>query len=165
MLGSRYTVTGSADNRKVVGASSRLSSMNERTFVMAKPDAVQRGLVGEIIKRLEQRQLRLVGIKRIQIDQALAEKHYGVHREKPFFSSLIEYITSGPVVPMVWEGPNAIAAVRATMGATHPLEASPGTVRGDFGLDIDQNLVHSSDGPDTAQAEILLFFGASELGG
>ncbi len=132
---------------------------------MAKPDAVQRGLVGEIIKRLEQRQLRLVGIKRIQIDQALAERHYGVHREKPFFSSLIEYITSGPVVPMVWEGPNAITAVRATMGATHPLEASPGTVRGDFGLDIDQNLVHSSDGPDTAQAEISLFFGASELGG
>ncbi|MFO8061237.1 MAG: nucleoside-diphosphate kinase [Bacillota bacterium] len=139
--------------------------MNERTFVMVKPDGVQRGLIGEIIARLERRQVKLIAAKVMRMDRSLAERHYDVHRGKPFFSSLIEYITSGPVVSMVWEGPNAIAAVRATMGSTHPLEATPGTVRGDFGLDIDRNLVHSSDGPETAEREVSLFFEPSELQG
>lgn len=137
--------------------------MNERTFVMVKPDGVQRGLVGEIMARLEQRQLRLIGIKVMRMDRALAQRHYEVHRDRPFFPSLIEYITSGPVVPMVWGGANAIAAVRATMGSTDPLEASPGTVRGDFGLEVEQNLVHGSDGLETAEREISLFFDESEL--
>lgn len=135
----------------------------ERTFVMVKPDGVQRGLVGEIIGRLERRGLDLKAVKLMQIDRELAERHYGVHRDKAFFPSLIEYITSGPVVTMVWAGDNAVAAVRATMGETDPLSASPGTIRGDFGLDIEKNLVHGSDSRETAAKEVSLFFNEAEI--
>ncbi|NPA06337.1 MAG: nucleoside-diphosphate kinase [Chloroflexi bacterium] len=135
----------------------------ERTFVLIKPDAVQRGLIGEIIKRLEQRGLRLVAAKFMMVSQELAEKHYAVHKGKPFYESLIAYITSGPVMAMVWEGTNAIAAVRQTMGATRPTEATPGTIRHDFGLEIGRNLTHASDGPETARQEIALWFRPEEL--
>lgn len=132
----------------------------ERTFVMVKPDGVQRGLVGEIIRRLEQRGLRLVGLKMVQVTREFAEQHYAVHRERPFFPGLVQYITSAPVVAMVVEGTNAIQAVRQTVGATRPHEAAPGTIRADFALEIGRNLVHASDGPETAQTEIALWFGA-----
>lgn len=135
----------------------------ERTFVMVKPDGVARGLVGEIVGRLERRGLSLRGMKLIRIDRELAERHYGVHRDKAFFASLIEYITSGPVVAMVWAGQNAVAAARATMGVTDPLQASPGSIRGDFGLDIEKNLVHGSDSEETAVKEVGLFFNEDEL--
>jgi nucleoside-diphosphate kinase len=133
----------------------------ERTFVMVKPDGVQRGLVGEIIRRLEQRGLRLVGLKMVQVTREFAEQHYAVHRERPFFPGLVQYITSAPVVAMVVEGTNAIQAVRQTVGATRPHEAAPGTIRADFALEIGRNLVHASDGPETAQTEIELWFGAN----
>ena len=135
----------------------------ERTLVIAKPDAVQRGLVGEIIQRLERRGLKLVAMKLMQIDDALARKHYGVHEGKPFFPGLIKYIVSAPVVVMVWEGTEAVSVVRRTMGTTKPAEAAPGTIRADFGLEVQRNLVHGSDGPDTAQNEIALFFEEHEL--
>jgi nucleoside-diphosphate kinase len=132
----------------------------ERTFVMVKPDGVQRGLIGEIIRRLEQRGLKLVGMKMVQVSREFAEEHYAVHKERPFFAGLVQYITSAPVVAMVVEGTNAIQAVRQTVGATRPHEAAPGTVRADFALEIGRNLVHASDGPETAQTEIALWFGA-----
>jgi len=135
----------------------------ETTLVIIKPDAVQRGLVGEITARLERRGLKLVGMKLMQIDQELAERHYGIHRGKPFFEGLIRYITSAPVVVMAWQGPNAIEMVRATMGATNPLQATPGTIRADFALEIGRNLVHGSDGPETAEQELSLFFEPGEL--
>ncbi|MCD6520516.1 MAG: nucleoside-diphosphate kinase [Anaerolineae bacterium] len=135
----------------------------ERTLVIIKPDAVQRGLVGEIISRLENRGLKIVGMKLIQIDEALARRHYSVHEGKPFFEGLIRYITSAPVVVMVLEGKKAIEVVRRTMGATNPVEAAPGTIRADFALEIGRNLVHGSDGPETAQREIALFFREEEL--
>lgn len=135
----------------------------ETTLVIIKPDAVQRGLVGEITTRLERRGLKLVGMKLMQIDQELAERHYGIHRGKPFFEGLIRYITSAPVVVMAWQGPNAIEMVRATMGATNPLQATPGTIRADFALEIGRNLVHGSDGPETAEHELSLFFEPGEL--
>lgn len=135
----------------------------ERTLVIIKPDAVQRGLIGETVSRLERRGLKIVGMKLMQIDEELARRHYSVHRGKPFFEGLIEYITSAPVVVMVVEGPKAIEAVRLTMGATDPVNAAPGTIRGDYALDILRNLVHGSDGPDTARAEVALFFGENEL--
>ena len=135
----------------------------ERTLVIIKPDAVQRGLIGQVTTRLEQRGLKLVGMKLIAIDRDLAYRHYGVHEGKPFFDSLIRYITSAPVVVMVWEGPGAIALVRKTMGATNPQEALPGTIRADYGLDIERNLIHGSDGPETAEAEIKLYFTDEEL--
>ncbi|MGA9532807.1 MAG: nucleoside-diphosphate kinase [Anaerolineales bacterium] len=135
----------------------------ERTLVLIKPDGVQRGLVGPIIGRLEQRGLRLVAAKFLKVEQSLAEKHYEVHLGKPFYDGLISYITSSPVLAMVWEGPNAIAAVRQTMGATRPTEAAPGSVRHDFGLEVGRNLTHASDGPDTAAQEIKLWFEAEEL--
>jgi len=135
----------------------------ERTLVIIKPDAVQRGLVGEIISRLENRGLKIVGMKLIQIDEALARRHYSVHEGKPFFEGLIRYITSAPVVVMVLEGNKAIEVVRRTMGATNPVEAAPGTIRADFALEIGRNLVHGSDGPETAQREIALFFREEEL--
>ncbi len=130
---------------------------------MVKPDGVQRGLVGEIISRLERRGLRLVAAKVMHVDESLAKRHYEMHAEKPFFSSLIEYITSGPVVAMVWSGDKAIEAARSTMGATDPIEATPGTIRGDFGLDIEKNLVHGSDSEESAHREISLFFADDEL--
>lgn len=135
----------------------------ERTLIIIKPDAVQRGLVGAIITRFEQRGLRIVGLKFMQITHELAERHYAVHQGKPFYEGLLDYITSGPVAVMVLEGPQAIAAARATMGATRPLEASPGTIRADFGLEVGRNLIHGSDGPDTAHFELGLFFDESEL--
>lgn len=135
----------------------------ERTLVIIKPDAVQRGLIGETISRLERRGLKIVGMKLMQIDEELARRHYSVHRGKPFFEGLIDYITSAPVVVMVVEGPKAIEAVRLTMGATDPVNAAPGTIRGDYALDILRNLVHGSDGPDTARTEVALFFGENEL--
>jgi nucleoside-diphosphate kinase len=131
----------------------------ERTFIILKPDAVQRGLIGEIISRFERRGLKLVAMKFLQVDDGLARRHYAVHENRPFFTGLIQYITSAPVVAMVVEGTNAIAAVRATVGATKPAEAAPGTIRADFGLEIGRNLVHASDGPETAAFEIDLWFG------
>jgi nucleoside-diphosphate kinase len=136
----------------------------ERTFVMVKPDGVQRGLIGEVLSRFEERGLKLVGAKFMQIDQALAEQHYAEHEDKPFFEDLTDFITSGPVLAMVWEGQDAIAQVRSMMGATDPAEAAPGTIRGDFGLDLGRNVVHGSDTePGSAEREIELFFDEAEL--
>ncbi|MGD8814644.1 MAG: nucleoside-diphosphate kinase [Anaerolineales bacterium] len=135
----------------------------ERTLVLVKPDGVQRGLVGETIRRLERRGLRLIAAKFQTVDRALAESHYAVHKGKPFYDGLIDYITSAPVMAMVWEGPGAIAAVRQTMGATKPTEAQAGSIRHDFALEIGRNLTHASDGPDTAQFEIDLWFRNEDL--
>ena len=135
----------------------------ERTLILVKPDGVQRGLIGEIVGRFERRGLKLVGMKFMQMSQQLAETHYAVHRERPFYNSLVEYITSGPVIAMVWEGKDAIAAARSTMGATNPVAAAPGTIRGDFGMEIGRNLVHGSDSPENAAKEVSLFFSADEL--
>ena len=135
----------------------------ERTLFIVKPDGVQRGLIGPIITRLEQRALRIVGLKMIQITTELARKHYAIHEGKPFFEGLVRYITSAPVVVMVVEGKKAIEVVRATMGATNPVAAAPGTIRADFALEIGRNLVHGSDGPETAKTEIALFFKPGEL--
>ncbi len=135
----------------------------EQTLVLVKPDGVQRGLIGETIRRLERRGLRLIAAKFQLVDRELAEKHYAIHKGKPFYDGLIEYITSAPVMAMVWEGPGAIAAVRQTMGATRPTEAQAGSIRHDFALEIGRNLTHASDGPDTAKAEIDLWFQAGEL--
>lgn len=131
----------------------------ERTFIILKPDAVQRGLVGEIISRFERRGLKIVAMKMIHVSDELARQHYAVHAERPFFQGLVKYITSSPVVAMVLEGTNAIAVVRSTVGATNPANAAPGTIRADFGLEIGRNLVHASDGPETAASEIALWFG------
>ncbi|HSR48796.1 MAG TPA: nucleoside-diphosphate kinase [Anaerolineales bacterium] len=135
----------------------------EKTLVLVKPDGVQRGLIGEIIGRLERRGLRLVAARFCRVSRDLAERHYAVHQGKPFYAGLVEYITSAPVMAMVWEGPGAIAAVRQTMGATRPSEAAPGTVRHDFGLEVGRNLTHASDGTDTAAAEVALWFGPEDL--
>ena len=135
----------------------------ERTLVLLKPDAVQRGLIGVITQRLELRGLRLIGAKFLAVSNDLAEEHYAIHKGKPFYEGLIKYITSSPVMAMVWEGPEAIAAVRQTMGVTRPLEAAPGSVRHDFGLEVGRNLTHASDGPETAKAEIELWFTPAEL--
>ncbi|MES1025700.1 MULTISPECIES: nucleoside-diphosphate kinase [Chroococcaceae] len=135
----------------------------ERTFLAIKPDGVQRGLVGEIISRFEAKGFTLVGLKFMQVSRELAEQHYGVHREKPFFAGLVEFITSGPVVAMVWEGDGVIAAARKMIGATNPLNAEPGTIRGDFGVDIGRNIIHGSDAPETATQEVSLWFKDEEL--
>jgi nucleoside-diphosphate kinase len=135
----------------------------EHTLIIIKPDAVQRGLIGPIITRFEQRGLRIVGLKFMQITRDLAQRHYAVHKGKPFYEGLLDYITSGPVVVMALEGPQAIAVARATMGATRPVEASPGTIRADFGLEVGRNLVHGSDSSETACFERDLFFDESEL--
>jgi nucleoside-diphosphate kinase len=135
----------------------------ERTLVLIKPDGVQRGLIGEVIARLERRGLRLVGMKFMHMSRDLAARHYAEHDGKPFFPGLVEYITSGPLVAMVWEGTQAISVVRTVMGVTRPHEAAPGTIRGDFALDVGRNIVHGSDGPRSAAREIELFFDQSEL--
>jgi nucleoside-diphosphate kinase len=135
----------------------------ERTLVLVKPDGVQRGLIGETVSRLERRGLRLVAARFLQISKNLAERHYAIHKGKSFYDGLISYITSGPVMAMVWEGPNAIAAVRQTMGATRPIEASPGSFRHDFGLEVGRNLTHASDSVETAEAEIELWFNSTDL--
>lgn len=135
----------------------------EKTFVMVKPDGVQRGLVGEVISRLERKGLKIVAIKMLWIKRELAENHYAEHKDKPFFSSLVEYITSGPVVAMVVEGRNAVKVVRSLVGATNPVEAAVGTIRGDFGLDVGRNIVHASDSLQSAEREISLFFDENEI--
>jgi nucleoside-diphosphate kinase len=135
----------------------------ERTFVLVKPDGVQRGLIGEVIARLERRGLKLVGAKFMAVSQALAEEHYAIHKGKPFYDGLIRYICAAPVMAMVWEGPNAIAAVRQTMGATRPYEAAPGTVRHDFALTVGRNLTHASDSVENGEKEIALWFKPQEL--
>ncbi len=135
----------------------------ERTFLAIKPDGVQRKLVGEIIRRFETKGFTLVGLKFMSVSRELAETHYGVHRERPFFPSLVDFITSGPVVAMVWEGEGVIASARKIIGATNPLNAEPGTLRGDFGVNVGRNIIHGSDAPETAQSEIALWFKAEEL--
>ena len=135
----------------------------ERTFVAIKPDGVQRGLVAEIIGRFETKGFKLVGLKQLKPSKDLAENHYGVHRERPFFSSLVNFITSGPVVAMVWEGDGVIASARKLIGATKPLEAEPGTIRGDLAVNIGRNVIHGSDGSETASFEINLWFNEEEL--
>jgi nucleoside-diphosphate kinase len=137
----------------------------ERTLVIIKPDAVQRGLTGEILSRLERRGLKIAAMEFRMIDRATAEQHYGEHKGKGFYESLVSYITSGPVVTLVLEGPNAIAATRATMGSTRPVEAAPGTIRADLALTVGRNLVHGSDGPESAAREVALFFGDTLVGG
>ncbi len=135
----------------------------ERTLVLIKPDAVQRGLVGEVLSRLERRGLKLVALRLRQIDQALAREHYAEHEGKPFLEGLVRFITSGPLVAAVLEGPNAVAVVRAIMGPTDPQQAPPGTIRGDYGLFIQNNLIHGSDSPESARREIALFFDEREI--
>lgn len=137
--------------------------MTERTLVLIKPDAVQRLLAGRILARYEERGLRLVGVKLMSVNRELAETHYAVHRARPFFAGLVDFITSGPVIAAVLEGPKAITVVRTMNGATRPDEAAPGTIRGDFALETAHNLVHASDSPETAAAEIGLWFAAGEL--
>jgi nucleoside-diphosphate kinase len=137
----------------------------ERTLVIIKPDGVQRGLVGEILGRLERRGLKIVALQLRAIDRELAERHYDEHKGKSFYDGLVEYITSAPVVTMVLEGPQAIAATRATMGSTKPVESTPGTIRGDLGLMVGRNLIHGSDGPESAAREVALFFGENVVGG
>ncbi|MBU6228124.1 MAG: nucleoside-diphosphate kinase [Cyanobacteria bacterium REEB459] len=135
----------------------------ERTFLMIKPDGVQRGLVSEIIGRFETKGFTLVGLKLMAVSRTLAEEHYAVHRERPFFAGLVNFITSGPVVAMVWQGEGVIASARRMIGATKPLEAEPGTIRGDLGVTVGRNIIHGSDAPETAQAEIALWFSDTEL--
>jgi nucleoside-diphosphate kinase len=137
--------------------------VNERTLILIKPDGVQRALIGRIIDRYEARGLRIVGLKLVYADRALAEKHYEVHREKPFYAGLVEFITSGPLVAMAVEGLNAVSVVRDINGATRPHEAAPGSIRGDLALDTGYNLVHGSDSPETATAELALWFRPEEL--
>ncbi len=135
----------------------------ERTFIAIKPDGVQRNLVGEIIGRFEAKGFTLVGLKMIKPSQELAETHYGVHKERPFFKDLVSFITSGPLVAMVWEGDGVVAAGRLMIGATNPLTSNPGTIRGDFGVSIGRNIIHGSDAVETAQSEIALWFNEDEL--
>jgi len=135
----------------------------EQTLVLLKPDTVDRGLMGEMIMRLERKNLQVSALKMMRVDRDMAEEHYDEHRDKPFFGDLIGFITSGRVVAMVVEGPQAISVVRAMMGATNPFEAQSGTIRGDFGLDLTANLVHGSDSPESAETEIERFFDADEI--
>ncbi len=135
----------------------------ERSLVLVKPDAVQRGLVGEVISRLEKRGLRLIAAKFLVVSRELAEAHYGEHHGKAFYTGLIDYITSSPVMAMAWEGPQAIAAIRQTMGSTNPAEAAPGSIRHDFSLQIGRNLTHASDKPKRGEAEVALWFSEDEL--
>jgi nucleoside-diphosphate kinase len=132
---------------------------------MVKPDAVARGLTGEIVTRIERRGLRLVGLKKVVMDRSVAEEHYGEHRERPFFGELVDFITSGPVVMMAVEGPGAIGALRTMMGPTNPLQAQPGTIRGDFSLLVGENAIHGSDGEESAARELALHFPSGELVG
>ena len=135
----------------------------EQTLVLVKPDAVQRGLIGEVIARLEKRGLKLVGAKFMQVSRTHAEQHYAIHQGKPFYEGLVNYIISAPVMAMVWEGPNAVAAVRQTMGSTRPTEAAPGTLRHDFALEVGRNLTHASDTPENGVKEVQLWFTPEEL--
>lgn len=135
----------------------------EHSLVLVKPDGVQRGLIGEVVSRLERRGLLLIGAKFMHVSRELAEEHYAVHKGKSFYEGLINYITSSPVMAMVWAGPNAVAAIRQTMGATRPLDAAPGTVRHDFALEVGRNLTHASDTPENGAKEVALWFKPEEL--
>jgi len=135
----------------------------ERSLVLVKPDGVQRALIGEVISRFERRGLRLVGAKFMQVSQELAKAHYAEHEGKPFYDGLISYITSAPVMAMVWDGPNAVAAIRQTVGSTKPVESAPGTIRHDFALEVGRNLIHASDKPETGEREVALWFKENEL--
>ncbi len=135
----------------------------ERTFIAIKPDGVQRGLIAEIIGRFERKGFTLVGMKFMQVSRALAEQHYAVHKERPFFAGLVDFITSGPVVAMVWQGDGVVASARKVIGATNPLASEPGTIRGDLGINIGRNLIHGSDAIETAQQEVTLWFKPDEL--
>ena len=135
----------------------------ERTLILVKPDGVQRCLAGDIISRLERRGLKIAGLKMLQMDRALAEKHYAVHKEKPFFNDLVNFITSGPIIAAVLEGENAIESTRQTMGATDPKKAAPGTIRADLGINMEHNLIHGSDSPENAEKEIGIFFKQGEV--
>ncbi|MCI0783055.1 MAG: nucleoside-diphosphate kinase [Chloroflexi bacterium] len=137
--------------------------MRERTLVLVKPDGIQRGLAGEIVSRLESRGLRIVGLRMLRVNGALAKRHYAEHEGKPFFDGLIAYITSSPIIAAVLEGTRAIEVVRKTIGATNPADADPGTIRGDLSVELGRNLIHGSDGPDSATREIALFFDESQL--
>jgi len=135
----------------------------QRTLVLVKPDGVQRGLIGRIVARLERRGLKLIALKMMRISRDLAGRHYAEHQRKPFYDGLIAFITSGPVVAMIWEGREAVAVVRSVMGSTDPLKAAPGTIRGDLALDLGMNLIHGSDSPERAETEMALFFSPAEL--
>jgi nucleoside-diphosphate kinase len=135
----------------------------EKTFLMVKPDGVQRNVIGEIVARFEKKGYHLVGAKLMQIPTELAEQHYGEHKERPFFGELVEFITSGPVFAMVWEGENVILTARQMMGATNPKDAAPGTIRGDFAVTVGKNMIHGSDSAESAEREIGLFFKEEEL--
>lgn len=135
----------------------------EKTFLMVKPDGVQRNLIGEIVARFEKKGFQLVGGKLMSISKELAEQHYGEHKERPFFGELVDFITSGPVFAMVWEGENVIATARTMMGATNPKDSAPGTIRGDFAATVGKNIIHGSDSPASAEREIALFFNEAEL--
>ncbi len=135
----------------------------ERTLVLVKPDGVQRGLIGEVTARLERRGLKLTAAKFLQVSRKLAETHYAIHKGKPFYEGLLEYITSAPVMAMIWEGPNAVAAVRQTMGSTRPTEAAPGSIRHDFALEIGRNLTHASDSVENGEKEAALWFKPEEI--
>ena len=135
----------------------------EKTFIAIKPDGVQRGFISEIIGRFERKGFKLVALKQLIPSKELAQKHYGVHKERPFFNDLVDFISSGPVVAMVWEGEGIISSARKMIGATKPLEAEPGTIRGDLAVNIGRNIIHGSDGPDTASFEINLWFNNEEI--
>lgn len=135
----------------------------EKTFLMVKPDGVQRNLIGDIVSRFEQKGFKLAGAKLMQITEELAEQHYGEHKERPFFGELVEFITSGPVFAMVWEGENVISTARLLVGATNPTESAPGTIRGDYAVTVGKNIIHGSDSPESAVREIGLFFKEEEL--
>ncbi len=135
----------------------------ERSLVFIKPDAMQRGLAGEIISRLESKGLKIVAMKMLRMDKALAQRHYAVHKDKPFFNELVDFVTSGPVIAMVLQDDDAVKVIRQTMGETDPAKALPGTIRGDFGGDISHNLIHGSDSVENAESEIVLFFSAEEI--
>jgi nucleoside-diphosphate kinase len=137
--------------------------VRERTLILVKPDGMQRGLAGEIISRLESRGLRIVGLRMLRVDEALARRHYAEHDGKPFFDGLIGYITSSPIIAAVLEGTSAIEVVRKTMGVTNPAQAEPGTIRGDLAVELGRNLIHGSDGPESAAREIALFFDESQM--
>jgi nucleoside-diphosphate kinase len=135
----------------------------QRTLVLVKPDGVQRALIGEILRRLEARGLKLIALKMMRVSRELAARHYAEHQGKPFYEGLLSFITSGPIVAMIWEGREAVTVVRSLMGSTDPLKALPGTIRGDLALDLGMNLIHGSDSPQRAEAEMALFFSGSEL--
>lgn len=135
----------------------------EKTFLMVKPDGVQRNLIGDIVSRFEKKGFQLVGAKLMQVSEELAEEHYGEHKERPFFGELVDFITSGPVFAMVWEGENVISTARLLVGATNPTESAPGTIRGDYAVTVGKNIIHGSDSPESAVREIGLFFNEEEL--